>query len=209
MTDLTKWPRLLVTGNPVTEGQANDILIRTMPHSIMTNDRAWERQICQVLGVDQDPAYGRPNYQTMKARREQLRCLDLHYLDNYRIASSWIGGPRGWCDWDGTIGCCSFNIGKWPSVEEVTEDWLAIAAEWPFLDLRAQLVPDDGDAPTPAVGWLVRAGQVTTITGETELIRQPEDPFFLASFLRGGERGVDIARLQAAVDQVRSEVPSG
>lgn len=203
MDELTKWPRLLVAGQPITEEQANEILVRTMPYSLFTNDRDWERQVCEVLGVDLDPKHGMTNHESLKAARESLRCLDLHYLENWRIASSWIGGPKGWCGWDGTIGCANYNIGKWPSVEDVTEDWLAIAAEWPFLDLRAQLVPDEGEADAPAVEWLVRDGAVTTMTGSIELLRRPEDPFVLSVLIRGGERGVAIGRLRAAVAQVR------
>lgn len=41
--DLTKWPRLLVTGQPVTEDQANDILIRTDDWYIVGNAPLRER----------------------------------------------------------------------------------------------------------------------------------------------------------------------
>jgi hypothetical protein len=193
----------LVVGEPVTEEQANEILIRTMPYSLFTNDKDWERQVCEVLGVGREPKYGMPSHDSLKAARESLRCLDLHYLENWRIASSWIGGPYGWCDWDGTIGCANYNIGKWPSVEAVTEDWLTIAAAWPFLDLRAQLVPDEGEADEPAVEWLVRGGSVTTMTGPAGLLRRPEEPFVFSVLIRGGERGVAIDRLRAAVAQVQ------
>lgn len=202
MDDLTKWPLLLVAGEPVTEQQANEILIRTDSWSIMTNDREWQRSVWKLVGIDTDE-FGRPDWRVVQALQADLGVLDLSYLDNSRIASSWIGGPRGWCDWDGTIGTSNYNIGKWPTVEEVHADWQAIAEAFPFLDLRAQLVPDEGEACVPAVEWQVRDGHAEMVTPSGTMLRRPTSPSFMAVLTVGGERGVGLPRLELAVGQVR------
>ncbi|PWI16039.1 hypothetical protein DI272_19095 [Streptomyces sp. Act143] len=204
--ELTKWPRLLVTGQPVTEEQANDILIRTANLWLMhTNDREWTAIVGEVLGMENGP-HGFWTPDSTKAAVERLRCLDLEWLYTSRIASSWIGGPHGWCNWDGTIGSTNYNIGKWPDVESVTEEWQQIAAAFPYLDLRAQLVTDEGSGEL-AAEWTVAAGRAThrePAPGEP-LITEPNnlDEFdFLHRLFVGGERGVPLPRLRAAVAQV-------
>ncbi len=206
--ELTKWPRLLVTGQTVTEEQANEILIRTSNLWLLhTNDREWTTTVGDVLGVEN----GRLGFWTpesIRAAAEGLRCLGLQWLYTSRIASSWIGGPHGWCDWDGTIGCATYNIGKHPDVESVTEEWQAIAAAFPFLDLRAQLVTDEG-AGHLAAEWTVSAGRALYREPEpgddlvTEL-RELGQMDFLDRLFIGGERGVPLPRLRAAVEQVRA-----
>lgn len=128
MRDLTKWPRLLVVGAPVTEEQANDILVRTcVPAYLSGNDKRWSEAVRHILGFRQDEqpedpalredgaarmAWFREQWEYNDRRKEELGILDLNYLYNARIASSWLGGPFGWCNWDGTIFCDNFNIGK-------------------------------------------------------------------------------------------------
>lgn len=204
--DLTKWPRLLVVGDPVTEEQANEILVRTNQWWLSTNDHDWERMIYNLMNVQIDQ-HNHPKYQDIRAFEEQHRVLNLHYLDNARVVSSWIGGPKGWCDWDGTIGCGNYNIGKWPEVSEVLEDWQMIATAFPFLNLRAQLVPDEGEAQHAAVEFTVHAGEVTCTAEPGELITAPTElsaRTVLSILLPRRERGVPFARLKTALEQVRA-----
>ena len=70
--------------------------------------------------------------------------------------------PKGWCDWEGNIACRNYNIGKWHTAEEVTEDWLAIAAAFPYLELRAQVITDEGEGEI-AAEWAVREGDAALI----------------------------------------------
>lgn len=66
MPDLTKWPRLLVTGTPVTEEQANEILVRTANLWLLPgNDRDWTAtvepgaRICEPTELDESDVLGR------------------------------------------------------------------------------------------------------------------------------------------------------
>ncbi|MEU0937655.1 hypothetical protein [Embleya sp. NPDC005971] len=195
--DLTKWPLLLVDGNDVTPEQADEILIRTAnPYYLRTNDREWDRQVGDVLGREVR-GHGLAE---LVAAIERMRTIPLEYLYNSRISSSWVGGPHGWCDWDGRIGCCTYNIGKWPSFEQVTDEWTLIAQAFPYLKLTAQLVADEGTGDLVAE-WRVADGRVE--------VRNPQERIpgnalvDIGAFLRPGyERGVDIDRLRSALARV-------
>ncbi|WP_106239822.1 hypothetical protein [Nonomuraea fuscirosea] len=123
MIDLTKWPRLLVVGEPVTREQASEILVRTDDWFLSTNDRAWKAAVeglAAEYGMPAEPPFS-ADIETKKSAwagkrewRQRVGVLQLEYLGNARIASPWIGGPKGWCDWDGRIGCGNYNVGKYP-----------------------------------------------------------------------------------------------
>jgi len=214
MSDLTKWPRLIVVGQKVTEEQANEILIRTNAWQwIGGNDPAWEAQVREITQAPSEDWYGegpekvRAGWARQQEFYKSLRMIELEYLNNSRIYSSWIGGPHGWCDWDGTIGCSNYNIGKWPDVDQVRDEWKLIAAAFPFLCLTAQLVPNEGESPEAVVTFTVANGGVHVSEKRSEIIRpviEMDVPEILRTvFSPGGERGVSPARLAAAVAQVR------
>jgi len=147
----------------------------------------------------------------LRAFEQRYQILNLSYLHNHQIVSSWIGGPHGWCTWDGAIGCAVYNIGKWPTVEAVTADWKTIAAAFPFLELRAQLINDEGEAGFPAVEWRVASGQVELDLEPRELLRPTlslDDMDIVARVLfPGAERGVSVERLTEALELLRSRFP--
>jgi hypothetical protein len=214
--ELTKWPRLVVAGKPVTPAQAEEIILRTQDwYDLGTNDREWElavHAVAQRYGYPPpvpwwDEERAQPD--AYKARQVALAAwkaewgvLDLAYLDTDRIASAWIGGPKGWVDWDGSIGCRTYNIGKWPSEEEVLADWQAIAAAWPFLELRAQLWPDEGEAP-PVVEFRVANGDVLVLHEVTDPL-EPQPLREFRALYDGGERGTTLARLEGAFARVNA-----
>jgi hypothetical protein len=206
MSDLTKWPRLLVVGEPVTREQANEILIRTNSWWMQTNDKAWLRQVCAEYGIKMD-RHGDADYKSARAVFDELGVLKLGYLDNDRIMSSWVGGPKGWCDWDGRIGCSTWNIGKWPDGEDVTSDLTAIAEAWPFLTFHAQLISDEGEGQVVGT-WAVRGGKAAMVEPAGRLTEPSEIDaagmlLRLMSSRSGGERGVSVERLREALAQVR------
>lgn len=212
MTDLTKWPRLLVAGDPVTREQANEILIRTDDWRPAVNDQVWEsatKHLAAEYGMPIEPTGGgiealRASWAAMRAWRKRMGVLRLQHLGNARIASSWIGGPHGWCDWDGRIGCSTYNVGKWPTVEELTSDWEAIAAAFPYLKLHAQAVTAEGEGEVAAT-WAVRDGRAALVE-PVDLVTpvQQLDEFDMIGriFGSGGERGVTLERLREALAQV-------
>lgn len=209
----TKWPRLLVVGDNVTPEQADEILIRTNSWYLFSNDKGWERTVRQLAvdfgcPVEPDPARRyelgdiRSHIEAKDAWKARLGILELGYLHNWQIMSAWFGGPHGWCDWDGNIGCSTFNIGKWPSSEGVTEDWQAIATAFPYLNLRAQCVEEEGEGVVAGT-WTVTGGEVTYEDGPADRITDPTDyPITAAVFNSYRERGVDYPRLRRAFQRV-------
>lgn len=209
----TKWPRLLVTGQPVTEEQADEILIRTDSWHMMANDRGWAQQLCEVAAEFgyPPPCGSRASTEENLARWRKwdtwttnLGVLDLGYLNNDRIISSWIGGPHGWCDWDGTIGCTTYNIGKWPSTDELTKEWQTIAAAFPYLTLTAQVVEDEGEGALAGM-WRILDGTVTYRPNPTSRIADPADPQFVPAEWATQERGCSIDRFRQALTRVANQ----
>ena len=86
----------------------------------------------------------------------------MKYLKNSQIASCYIGGAHGWCNWDGKILSNSMNIGKWPDAVEVLKEWEIIAEAFPFLDLKCQLLSNEihvADA-FPLIEYTIKDGKV-------------------------------------------------
>lgn len=156
-----KWPALLVSGTPVTEDQAREIIFRTDRLSFFCNDDKFTDMALESFGV----VKGEYGHWIEDDTRETFKILSLNYMDNNRIASAWIGGLHGWMAWDGTVGCNNYNIGKWPCVDEVRDDLVAIATAFPFLDMRVQLLNHEAgedDANTEVtVEFTVKDGIVT------------------------------------------------
>lgn len=214
MRDLTKWPRLVVVPDkpePLSREQANEILIRTCSPYFFSNDHGWERQVRDILGHPHRDSIEGPSAGNVRAwidaEREwadSLGILDLQYCHNSQIISAWIGGPHGWCDWDGNLGCSTWNIGKWPAHDNVTEDWEKIAAAFPYLDLYVQCITDEGEGDV-AGQWRVTGGKAALVEPVERMeVHELGDAQVLGRmFMPGGERGVTAERLREAVEQIR------
>lgn len=228
--DLPKWPALLVVGKPVTREQAMEIILRTDDLYFSSNDHSFNKllneyfydievtdeyyggenkAIAKKLNIEENDYKSIWNYKDQK--NSEIKSLNLEYLQNSRIVSSWIGGAHGWCHWDGNIGTSNYNIGKWPSVEQVYIDWIQIAEAFPFLELTSQLqnseVGDDDTIAVPVVEFRIKNGKVEMIN-PTELITESKfDETLLIRKLsdRYGERGCTIEMFREAVDYVRNK----
>jgi hypothetical protein len=230
---LPKWPALIVRGEKITTDQAAEIIIRTTDHlscnssefvnacqsliydvQIPTEkiDRydAVTESIMEKIGADEKDWESLWKYKENK--HKELGILeDLFYLGNERICSSWIGGPHGWCDWDGTIGCSNYNIGKWPTVQEVYEGWQLIAKAFPYLNLRCQLAnhgaseTDGITDPRPLVEFIVKDGKVKMIIPKN-YITVPEFGPFINIGDRGSEIGCTLDQFFNALTMVKRKM---
>jgi hypothetical protein len=228
---LPKWPALIVKGKSVTREQAMEILIRTDDLWFSSNDREFEAQLNEILldldyvpreysgddkaiadklGLDSTNGENFAKISEYKdSKTSDLNRLDLHYLKNRRIVSSWIGGPHGWCDWEGNINCRNYNIGKWPSVEEVYNEWVTIAKAFPYLELSAQLYNGETseEDSSPVIEFNIKDGKVE--------MSIPEEPLDLPSFGMAdmfsrfnnpyAERGCTIELFKSALEHIRSK----
>lgn len=220
---LPKWPGHLVVGKAITPLQASELLIRTDHFDFSTNDYAWDDGCRVIVGAPihdaEEPKRenGTPDWPKMHEeeldRRDKLQILPVRYLNNDRIGSCYVGGPNGWCDWEGRIFCNGQNVGKWPSVEEVFNEWVMIAEAFPFLDLEAQLLNDetcsDYTKLRALVTFTVKDGKVTVSAEPRDLITAIEsddmsDLLFAQLIAEGGERGLpSLAIFEEHVGQLR------
>ena len=136
MKELTnKWPAILITGEKVTEEQAMDILIRTDENIVSpggytwSNNKEFQRNWCEMINFDED------------CKRPE-NFVELYYLGNNSIASSWVGGSQSWIWEDGSIFKFS-NIGKWPAVENVIDELNRITHAFPYLKLKVTLFDEE------------------------------------------------------------------
>lgn len=165
---LPKWPQMLVTGQPVTVDQAKDIIFATdttltSPYNYSGgNDRSWAEQFRERTGyalLDSD-------WSLQERLRERANFLITEYVHNSWAACAFIYGPHGWCHPNGTIQYVD-NVGKWPSVETIANEWKVIAARWPFLDLWVTLMDGEGceEGARPVVTLRIANGSVSYFEG--------------------------------------------
>lgn len=221
---LPKWPALLVVGEPVTKEQAQEILVRTDQHGFdyqyAGNDRDLRHELADLVGLNINEIklsnWSEYWQQVEEVRRKYNFLDDLYYLRNSRIVSSYIGGPHGWCDWQGHIECSNYNIGKYPSATEVYEEWLLIAQAFPFLDLRCQLLDgeiSESQEPCIQVEYTIRNGNVSYETKNLNLILQPCDKDTaienliqrMSSPSRVSESGIGIHALSTILEELSNE----
>lgn len=87
---------------------------------------------------------------------------NTEYVRNNMVASCYIYGAHGWCNPDGTISYVD-NVGKWPSVEEIFNEWSTIAAAFPYLNVYVTLMSGEQceDNKRPVVTLHVKDGSVS------------------------------------------------
>lgn len=224
-----KWPRLIVVGESITPAQAEQVIVRTDSGYLHCNDLKWEAAARKIMGLydfmeerDQsrlnEIGYITQGIEREFAARAALGMLELHYLSNTQIAGAWLGGgTQGWCHWDGRIGSANYNIGKWPTVEEVTEDWKKIARTFPYLNLRSQLAStvDDDLLRNPRVWgtWTVKDGEVHFNGSERELMELPPGEKVgytmegMFEVLAMGGRHLTLEALAAVIERVKRTLP--
>jgi len=171
---LPKWPQMIVTGDSVSEEQALEIIRRTdtfFAYGWGGNDHQYSAWVKEVLGYpDVDGAPIDHFAETCRARENWLAkwgFIQTEYVCNEWIATCYAGGPHGWMHPDGSVGYAE-NIGKWPEVEEVYEDWTKIAEAFPFLNLEVTLMSGEQTEyhSRPVVSFLIRNGAVELVDPE-------------------------------------------
>lgn len=208
---LPKWSRMVVVGDSITEDQAGEILVRTSDFNFSSNDTNWRAKLYQVLEIpyDKSKGYFGTDYDKVKEVEKSLKVLPLNYLRNNQIISCYIGGPHGWCNWYGSIGCDGYNIGKWPNVKSVFEEWNLIAKTWPFLNLRCQLWNteyDDEDSDcSPVIEFVVANGSVSVINPIKVLYHTKTTGYAFNSLMLKGERGCTLDQFRKAIDAIKNK----
>lgn len=172
----TKWPGLLVWGEPVSEEYALEV-IRLTDHAhvynVSTNDHEFQRDFeLLIYGSERDyanfhtDAYVRHAYwKAIESARFGFGSLELQHLHQEWIATCYAGGNNGWMHPDGTISNFK-NFGKWPSVDEIQHELDMIVRAFPDLcmnlawwDKEYSQIIEDGWIEEPSGGWIVDKGK--------------------------------------------------
>ena len=189
-TSLPKWPQCVIVGNKLEPEQALEIIRRTdtfFSHG-GGNNKQWNEQVEHILQIPQDPK--RPLEENQESWEAYVKALEEHsgakanwcdswglveteYIYNSWISSAYIGGPCGWCHPDGTI-LFGENIGKWPSVQDVVEDWEILLKAFPFLVVTCVLMDREHceSDPKPLVALKIRDKKIKLVGPEK--VENPE-----------------------------------
>lgn len=173
---LPKWPQMLVTGKSLTPSQALSIIRRTDWFFLgcSGNDREFNGEALRLIHRPGTPCLqpnlgdsyeisGRDCLDVLDEWEKAWGVIPTQYVANEWISCAYAGGPYGWCHPDGTIGHTA-NIGKWPAVAEVYEDWRMIAREFPFVDAEVTLMDhSEGSSGNPVASFLIRNGEVEIV----------------------------------------------
>lgn len=179
-----KWSKIVVNSKQqITESQAAEIIRRTDAFFCKFyngNNHKFNRELYKLAKVpakwdelerdhsccDMDIRYlqGKDwseQWDNFEKWKKQWGCLELSFLCNDWISCSYIGGPYGWVSPNGEVGGL-FDIGKYPSVEEVEEDLKKIATAFPFLEFTIYMVDEVyEDRIEVDAEWEVKDGKVT------------------------------------------------
>lgn len=145
--NLPKWPGVYITGKDLSVEQAKSVIMRTdrsiahpSEYTIGGNDRLFQKKCFEAFGWGAFNDFDGPErYNVMDRWKEIVGIVETGYVYNDFLASSYIGGPTGWCHPNGKVLFEGHNYGKWPSVEDIVEDWRSLVAAFPFIDLHCTL----------------------------------------------------------------------
>lgn len=223
---LPKWPQMIVSGEKVTEEQAFEIIFRTdefltSAHSYSggNNHRFndWYREAADLNKLQitrkypEGHEYKDVDWHLQEKLREALKVISTEYVHNTWASSSFIFGPHGWCHPDGTISYTD-NVGKWPSIREVYNDWEKLAKEFQFLDVHVTLMSGEQseDDSYAVINFHVHDG-VVDICAPDESVhnvasRDFSDSGLMSSFLTRSEQGLPLSWCNRAADLVKDQV---
>jgi hypothetical protein len=157
---LPKWPAMFVRGDSLTKEQAFEIIRRTdlFFDSIFEGFNSASPDLKKKFSVP----LAQQGFGKFSKWCECWGYIRSSYLRNDWIDSNYIGGPHGWCHPDGKIQSF-YNIGKYPSVEDILSDWQVVAEQFPFLTLTATIFSGEmtESGIEPLFDVVVKDGQAT------------------------------------------------
>lgn len=193
MSFYPKWAAMVVVGKPVTANQAREIIIRTSDLYFSSNHHRFTQDLYEhIFHVKKEKLlhhasisdFGTPE-QIREAYCRYGIIRPLNFLTNNQIITSYICGPHGWCNWDGTIFTNSYNVGKYPEIDRILKEWMIISNAFPYLDLKCQLYDGETceDGIEPYVQFNVKDG-VAFMTEIEDFYVYPN--FKMGKFLASG-----------------------
>lgn len=173
--ELPKWPQCIITGTKISEKDALEIIRRTdrffFTPAFAGNNKEWDNYIIDSLKIPcVNNLLSNEEFNDMMSKcsdwSKNWKFIYLPYLGNDYVSCACIEGAQGWCHPDGEIGY-GYNIGKWPEVNEVYDEFKLIAETFPFLELECTLMRDEyceqSESNHPIISFLVRDGEVECV----------------------------------------------
>jgi hypothetical protein len=182
---LPKWPQMYTTGVSVTPEQAKEIIRRTdrfFFYASGGNNQRWADQIIKKLGF---PSMYLPNGEHDNSYSKKLTkfhdrwgFVETDYAFNDWISCAYVFGPHGWMHPNGRIGFGD-NVGKWPSVQDVLDDWEKLAEAFPFLNVGVTLMSGESceEDIKKVVSIKVADGLAVLIDPSKENVHANHEPF--------------------------------
>jgi len=181
---LPKWPQLIIVGDKVSKELAKEIIFRTdeflvdpSSHSGGNNKNfnAFYRKRANLESLNEmrshdGHSWTLPNYDKVDHLYKVLGFVKLQYIYNNWGSSCFAYGPAGFCSPDGDIFFCH-NVGKYPEVKDIFEDFEAIAKAFPSLNMKAALYDGEEceDDTKFVVGFIIKNGEVLMTSTDMNL----------------------------------------
>lgn len=172
-----KWPVLVVAGDDVTPEQAAEIIVATtiwdLTLTFQGADLEWSAKTAAAMGVfREDLESSFVDRDSIDRFFERIGFEQVEYAHNDRILPPQGEASNGWLSLDGRVGTCgTYFASKWPRPEDVDAEWRRIAARFPYLNLRAQLleidfVPEPYEFRRVLKGWRVKDGEMSFLESD-------------------------------------------
>ena len=139
--ELPKWPAIIIRGPSVPKEVAARICVQTSHIPYATRDDDDEKHIVDTIRV----AFGMTAEYDIKdtdrlakdfgVMTDALAYFSTNCYDNRHSLSE-----SSWITWDGRISFDS-NVGKWPTSDDLFQEWVMIATRFPELKLTADVYP--------------------------------------------------------------------
>jgi len=154
---LPKWTRMLVVGENITEKQALEIIRRTDKFFDMQNGGG-SKEIEDFFFIS-----NLKTYEDYLNWNRLWGTLNLEFCKNDYIFTDY---PSGWCSPSGKI--CSLNLlDRYPTVEEIYNEWRSISEEFNYLNLKVTLLSEEN----PLINLKISKGEVN-FTGDYNLFEK-------------------------------------
>lgn len=213
---LPKWPQLMIVGEDVTPLQAKEIIFRTDDFVICPeykgNNKKFTDEYAKLCGfyISDEEKFSdnkkcREIWDLKKFISDKISRIELGYVQNDWGVSCYVYGPHGFCSPEGKI-YFQENVGKWPNVEDIYDDFVNLAKAFPFLKFKASLYDGEHceENTSLVVSFIVENGHVTMTDGDFDLKSHYEEKPFL--FLDRNELGYPFEWYEEFADRIHSIV---
>lgn len=185
--ELDRWNAVYITGRSVSHSTAREILMRTDGNirsmRLSTNAHEFKTHVSNAFGWSVVQAWDDAWHRLNDDERDQFRTIvgvntpwsidelfaervgtiQLSTMETDLLCSCYVGGPTSWITPNGTIFMMNKNLGKWPDVKAIAEDWATLAENFQELDLVCTVMDNEwcsDERLSPVVQYVVKDGTV-------------------------------------------------